>query len=105
MKEITFRRAFGYCTMVGMLVLGGLVLMGFVLNPQTPSRLRTMMGVFCFSTHNEHSTTARKKKRKYVVQQQRSSGIPDHGVAVRGARMAPRRHARSACRPNGTGST
>ena len=45
MKEITFRRAFGYCTMVGMLVLGGLVLMGFVLNPQTPSRLRTMMGV------------------------------------------------------------
>ena len=45
MKEITFRRAFGYCTMVGMLVLGGLVLTGFVLNPQTPSRLRTMMGV------------------------------------------------------------
>ena len=45
MKEITFRRAFGYCTMVGMLVLGGLVLMGFVLNPQTPSRLRTMMGI------------------------------------------------------------
>ncbi|MBI3111122.1 MAG: hypothetical protein HYZ01_06075 [Ignavibacteriales bacterium] len=45
MKEITFRRAFGYCTMVGMLILGGLVLMGFVLNPQTPSRLRTMMGI------------------------------------------------------------
>ena len=45
MKEITFRRAFGYCTMVGMLVLGGLVLMGSVLNPQTPSRLRTMMGI------------------------------------------------------------
>ncbi len=45
MKEITFRRAFGYCTMVGMLILGGLVLMGFVLSPQTPSRLRTMMGI------------------------------------------------------------
>lgn len=45
MKEIMSRRAFGYCTMVGMLVMGGLVLTGFILDPQAPVRLRTMLGI------------------------------------------------------------
>jgi uncharacterized membrane protein len=45
MGKITFRRALGYFTMIGMLSLGALVLMGFVLDPLIPSRLRTMMGM------------------------------------------------------------
>lgn len=45
MKRISFRRAFGYFTMTAMLVLGVLVLSGFVIDPNTPDQLRTIMGI------------------------------------------------------------